>query len=258
MSRCLRYRNLTICDHLASQYVAGSLSFRVRARIEKLVETVPELERAIANWSDNFSPLHEHMLVDISSKNVDTVWSKIDKQIEHYERKTQKQANAESGISLFNQLFAWKVSTAFASLVAAVFAALLLTTEPDIITKQTGPDYLANMTIHNDDVGQVQFVITVYGKTEQAPSKLHVQWSKNRSESLDVSKTLHLWAEDRDTGQLTYIGIEPEKGQSWNLTKPTWKAIANSSRLLMTKEKEMLEDNIVFSGDCLQLKSWKS
>ncbi len=275
MSRCLRYQNAEICEHLASQYVAGMLSPRVRARIESLVKTVPELDRAIAQWSDDFSELHQHIQApEFQTNNLESIWADIDQKTKPKTAKPRAEAtHQEEKRDWFGQLFVWKVATitsAFASLLMAVMLLTANTSQPamlDPIVKNsvpvtTGPDYLANMSNHANGSQDIQFVITAYGKNEQRPSRLHIQWLKNQTQTENKEResieSLHLWAEDRDSGELVYIGVQPEKGVQWDLNKPRWLAITNSSRLLMTRDKVVTADNIVFSGRCLQLNSWKA
>jgi hypothetical protein len=68
-----------------------------------------------------------------------------------------------------------------------------------------------------------------------------------------------LWAENEETGAVEYIGLQDLETGAIQLTKPLWMSIANSKRLFMTKNKQQPSDNnIVFSGLCLQLQEWQS
>jgi hypothetical protein len=113
------------------------------------------------------------------------------------------------------------------------------------------------MSAYHDAEKEIQFVISVYGKSIDTPSRLHLQWSQ-----ANVTKhppALHLWAEDKDTLKLSYIGLQPPRDEHWTLTKLKWDAIANSRRLLMTEDKQLPNDkNTLFAGICLQLKKWQS
>ena len=251
MSRCLRYQNPEIYEHLASQYVAGNLTQRVRRRIEKLSETVPELDRAIAAWADSFSELHENMPSPPLEKNrLSRIWAVVDQLTPINSVRTEHQNND----SFLKSLFAWKAATAIGALASLMMAIMLW--NASLTSPVSGPSYLANMSVHNDAEDLTQFVISVYAKNDDRPSRLHLQWTKSKTTESSWAN-LHLWAEDKETGELSYIGLKPQEGQAWDLTKTTWMAIANSRRLIMTKGKTITDENTVFSGVCLQLKEWK-
>ncbi len=269
MSRCLRYQNPQIYEHLASQYVAGMLTDKVRARIETLVKTVPELDRAIAHWSDGFSELHHHMQApDMQTENLAGIWAGIEQQTEALQAKPINNAENEEKKGFFSQLFVWQMAAMSGALASMVLAVMLWISPvdqsqlPEQLAQNgatAGPDYLANMALHGDGKQGVQFIISAYVKNAQEPSRLYIQWPKNQTRSTTVShKNLHLWAEDKDSGELVYIGVQPENKEQWDLTKSTWTAITKSARLIMSEDKTITEQNIVFSGPCLQLSNWKT
>ncbi|WP_428033893.1 hypothetical protein [Amphritea sp.] len=254
MSRCLRYQNPVICDYLASKYVAGTLTSRVRRRIEALLITTPELDRAIARWADSFAELHIRLPEpEISMAAQQASWTVIEQAI-HTETAEEKKAK----VSFWNSLFVWRFTTGGAALASVLMAYMLFTgspVEPTVVI--AGPDYLANMSAQGDSPDNVRFVITAYKKTEQNErSRLHVQWLKGATRSTD--KRLHLWAEDKDTKAMTYIGLLPDNTNDWSLTKSAWKAVTTSQRLLMTADNHPPSaSNTLFSGLCLQLNAWK-
>ena len=264
MSRCLRYQNPLIYQHLASQYVAGSVTPRVRKRIEKLALTVPELDREIAQWSDDFSELHIHVQsTGMQTERVTEIWNQIDKSTFLATSSEQEKGG------FFSQLFIWQAAALTGALATLVLTIMLWsspdlkTTAPEQIAENgftTGPDYLANMSLHGNANQEIQFVISAYFKNEKEPSRLFIQWpknpQKNTTEEVLSHKQLHLWAENKVSGELVYLGMQPSDEKQWNLTKSEWGAITNSSRLLMSKEKTNPTESLVFSGRCLQLSSW--
>lgn len=254
MSRSLRYQDPVICDYLASQYVAGNMTPRVRRRVEALLITTPELDRAIARWADSFAELHIRLPEpQVSMKTQQDSWKAIEKAI-HTE--TAKDTKAKS--SFWDSLFVWRFTTGGTALASMLMAYMLFIASP---VEQTvviaGPDYLANMSAQGDSLNNIRFVITAYKKTEQnQASRLHVQWLKGGTRKTD--QMLHLWAEDKETKAMTYIGLLPEKADDWSLTKSSWKAVTTSQRLLMTADNKVPSaGNTLFSGLCLQLKAWK-
>lgn len=240
----LRYRQPEVCDHLAAQYVAGSMTARVRARTETLIESTPELRRAVAFWADQFAEL-QYQLPE--SQPVADVWQNI--------AKATKPENTENWWSKLLQSLRFWQSAALIGAVAsmALFAVVVIT---PVATPQQAPSYMAAMAPHQQAKADVHFVVTAYGKTSNEPSKLVVQWSKRHPRQ--VKDRLHLWAEDIQSGELTYLGQEPDPESSWHLTKARWQAVTNSSRLIMTVDQSSPDaTNTLFSGQCVQLKSWK-
>ncbi|MEO0443636.1 MAG: hypothetical protein AAFZ92_07850 [Pseudomonadota bacterium] len=258
MPGSLRYRNPVICEHLAGQYVAGVMSARVRKRTEAIRQNTPELDRAIAQLSDHFTRLHERLNEAVlPEKRRAQIWESIDKNI--YEQTKSDNKTLPFWHHLWNKVAFWRLSTGFGALTSLVLAAFLIW--GDLHTPAplsgSGPSYLANMSADNDPEKSIQFVISAYAKQEERPSRLHIQWLKG--ERAKFSHPLHLWAEEKETGKLIYIGLRPDTAKAWDLTKASWTAITNSHRLLMTKDDQIPSgDNIAYSGLCLQLGEWNS
>ena len=271
MSRCLRYQNKAVQEHLASQYTAGLMTARVRARTEQLKQEIPELNSAISQWSDTFSSI-ANQLPEVAPSS--SVWERIDHSINSGVPITTNVMKEKVG--WWNNLSLWRFTT-LASLATCLSLAWVIAAfysigfgQKDFMTVSVkgGPSYMAAMSRANDTAGgvlhselpqanEIVFVVNAYGKTESAPSRLFVQWSK-QSPRQDTSP-FHLWAEHRETGELSYIGIEPEKGKLWNLTKTTWDAISTSGRLLVTVDNQMpVPSNTLFAGPCIQLGNWAS
>lgn len=259
MSRGLRYRNPIICEYLAGQYVAGVMTARVRSRMEKLLASTPELDRAVAFWADQFSVMHEQLPQALAPAK--DIWQQIDIKIDSQITSVESSGAAPQKIEAsgwWQNLWLWK-SASMAGMVTSLVLAMVLFFPADTSIQPTwaGASYIAAMSPHNQNKTDIQFVISAYKKQPNKPSRLHVQWSQRHPEA---DKTpLHLWAEDKDSGQLTYVGLQPSSNAAWDLTKPSWQAIANSSRLLMTSNSQLPnQQNTIFSGPCVQLAEWKS
>ncbi len=251
MSGSLRYRNELICDHLASQYVAGAMTFRVRARMESLLAVTPELDRAVAFWADQFSVLHEQLPAEVPENKT---WEQIDRRISVLDAHEQSASN-----SWWQSLLLWRVAGIGGMMTSFLLAMFLLLPSISPSPQITGgANYVATMSAHNIDKAEIQFVISAYKKQGDTPSRLHVQWSQGHIDKKG-DQSLHLWAEDKDSGEMVYIGLQPAQEQAWDLDKPSWLAVANSSRLLMTSNTNVPDSlNTVFSGPCVQLTAWQS
>ena len=262
MSHSLRYRKAEICDHLASQYVAGVMTPRVRRRMESLIATTPELDRVVGFWSDQFGQLHQRMpqarTASVAPAQLTSMWHDIEVCID-----VSPKVSATT-LAWWDTLFFWRVTSAAGALASLVLAIMLLLPvtsqlpdQPNSVTNvAAGPSYLAAMSKHQGSSDDIHFVISAYSKSASEPSRLQVQWSEDHAP--DTGQSLHLWAEDKISGQLSYIGVEPSSGQPWHLIKTSWQAIANSRRLIMTSDNQSPSSkNIVFSGPCVQLKAWR-
>ncbi len=255
MSRALRYRNPSICEHLASQYVAGSMTPRVRARMESLIAQNPELDRAVAQWSDSLMKIHDQFP---SVQPSPSVWEAIDRNTLLSEQETQ----SKTATSFWSQLLVWRLGSAIG--FATSFALAVILWLPSAPQPAGGANYIATMSASTMSANNVaadqanipiEFVISAYKKEGDKPSRIHIQWSQQHQRS--VASPLHVWAEDKETGQLTYIGEEPKDNAPWSLTKPTWSAITNSSRLLVTSNAQQpTTTNTLFTGPCIQLTDW--
>ena len=254
MSGSLRYKNPIICDHLAGQYIAGVMSPQVRSRVEALRLTVPELNKAIIDWSEHFSPIHDSLVEKTPHINT---WNKIESAL------FDVQILAEPNISLWQSLRFWQFTGLGASFASVVFAVMLFVSPSLPITAvplvSSTPSYMAVMSSTSEEAiekSDIRFVVNVYQKTDTDPSRLFIQWSERQPRSMKAN--MHLWAKDRETGVLSYIGVEPNGASPWNLEKLTWQAISNSSELFFTNTAEQPSArNTLFSGPCIQLGSWK-
>jgi len=260
MSRILRYENTTILEHLASQYVAGHLTQRVRQRVEALRVNNSELDQRIAHWSDTFCELHEVLVQpDFSKSQQTSAWQQIELGIQ------TNPVNNNDKPAFWQGLMFWR-GVSFSSV-----AMMLTLTFFNITSEQASisPAYFASLsptdTVASDkNKDKPVYVISVYKGTDEKPSTLVMQWVKNsQDKSLNEmvkSSELHIWSEAKGGQGLVYIGKQPKADAPIQLSKASWSAIKNSSRLLITTSGETAPDadNTRFEGLCLQLKSWKT
>jgi len=268
MSKCIRYQDPTVCDYLASQYVAGDMTTRVRARTESLARSIPELSNAISQWADNFTPLQQALYEASPQYHTQTncahMWSFIEQRVAQLTisknssiTNKSKPTHQNTFYQLWNALLLWRVMAGLSTLASVFMVSVLLLAVPDSSPTTTGPSYLAAMSSHGSTDQSADFVISVYAKNATSSSKLHIQWAKEQQ--ITSHAPLHLWAENKETGVIEYVGIQDLGIGSVPLTKSSWMAIASSSRLFMTDKKTLPnEDNIIFSGVCLQLQQWQS
>jgi len=256
MSGSLRYKNPVICEYLASQYVMAVMTPSVRARMEYLRLHVVELDDAIIAWSDSIAKIHQNLPEKQPSSHV---WKRIERSIIV---PPLRKANAK--IFYWNNLILWRMTGIGASMAAFALVVMLSSylSKPTMSLPliSSTPSYTAVMSSSSNGVrnsDDIRFVVNVYQKTTVAPSRIFIQWSERKPRVNNA--VMHVWAENRNTGALTYIGAEPNEAKTWALNKITWLAVSNSSTLIFTKNKNIpTANNTLFSGPCIQLASWKS
>lgn len=271
MPRSVRYTHPIICEHLAGQYVAGVMSPLVRARTETLIKQTPELAKTVASWAERFAGLQTQLPEEPISR---PMWESIDQKITLLDQSNTQDKTPQS-VHWWHNLLLWRatgitgLATSFALAMLFIFSPAPAPIEvlvdvpvnapvPNAVVNSP-PSYMAAMSRQLDadtTEDSIRFVINAYKKTDSAPSRLFVQWSERQPRQ--NTQALHLWAEDIETGALTYIGVEPAAGEPWALNKSTWAAVSNSGRLLMTADDDIpTVANTLFSGPCVQLGSWQ-
>jgi anti-sigma-K factor RskA len=71
----MNYDNPEVLDHLAAEYVFGSLSSRARRRFERLRQRLPAAEKAVLDWERRLMPLSRSVP---SERLPGRVWTAID------------------------------------------------------------------------------------------------------------------------------------------------------------------------------------
>lgn len=258
MSGSLRYKDPVICEHLASQYVMSVMTPRVRARIERLRQEVAELDKAIVCWSEHMAEINVNLPEKQPSNQV---WKRIESIIAPPLIKSDYEEKRKS--SLWGNLPFWRwigIGTSVTSCALALVLYIGISTSNQVVPSISGaPSYTAVMSPVLDgekNSDDIRFVVNVYQKTATEPSRLFIQWSERKPRVNAVS--MHVWAENQNTGEMTYIGVEPNDAKILSLSKATWMAVSNSSNLFFTNDTNKPNTaNTLFSGPCIQLGSWK-
>jgi len=259
-----RYRQARVCQHLAGQYIAGLMTTRVRSRMEALLPHSPELNEALASWSDTLADINDQL--PLKQQPSAELWQRIETQINQGSVSAQQPQQTISGVptaltSWWKSILLWQAMTLTSTMAAIVLALILLfPAGPQEALQRPlavqSASYIAPMS--QREATRIDVVISAYKGPRPGTSQLHIQWSKHAS-STALPDELHLWAEDRDTHQLTYLGVTNNAKKHWTLSKPKWQAVANSVQLLATSTREPpQESTIVFTGPCIQLKPWKT
>lgn len=258
MSESLRYQKQEVIDYLAGQYVAGQMTPLVLRRVEALRKEIPQLDNSIAALSDAFAEVHDVLPAPaFSHAQQDKIWAKIAPTTE-----MNKQKAVQTKTSFWDNLFVWR-GLGISSLAALFVMISFFGLSPNATT--ASPAYFASMSPASANLAQAQpvYVISIYKASDEQPPEMVLQWVKNnqdKSHNAMIKKTeLHIWSEDKKTNALAYIGMQPKANEPIRLSKASWKAITESKRLLVTNSAKAPDaQSTLFTGLCLQLKSWKT
>lgn len=246
MPRSLRYHQAKVQDHLASQYVLGTMSPLCRRRTEALAQRIPELEARLYAWQQHMSPIHNHTQ-EVTPP--DRVWQALAQEVGLTQKKPSLLAR------LWQSALPWRISTgvAFILLAALMF---IFPMQPNAPVLQSA-SYMASLyqpsTVGAPLSGEPQMVLMAYQSSEARPSQLRLQWNQ-RTTKADI-EGLYVWASSREDGQLTLLGVLSDLQKGRDLSKAEWAAIKNSAELLVTNGQNS-NDTIRFQGPCVQLNAW--
>ncbi|RDE24966.1 hypothetical protein DV711_05175 [Motiliproteus coralliicola] len=237
MSRSLRYQAAEVREHLASHYVLGSLSERVRRRCERLMREDSEFEAMIYLWQQRMNRLNDEVE---PVQPPERVWQQLSGQMEADD-------HASGARRFWKGLAFWRGATAL--MLVACLAVWLWPQSPQF----RSVNYMAVMQSLPEQP-EPPMIITAYKGDKPGRSQLHIQWNE-RLDAMDLSG-LRLWAVDRETQALTDLGSLDAMQTNRLLTKPEWLAIKASQELLVVRG-ESPEGTVLFRGPCLQLSPWQ-
>lgn len=248
-----RYQNPKVRSHLASQFVLGTLSPKVKQRVIRLMQIDKELEQAIYQWQSQLEPINTSTDDVIPPK---IVWQKLSRELNFTKQTTP---------SWWQSLFLWRgVSALSFALMLSLFIGKLgfeQTNTPSSFALQ-GPSYLAVLTsTEESNKALPELIISAYKSPQEGQSELHIQWNKNTDNQqnfkLESDQSLTLWTIDKETGQQVSLGPLVSTNNKQKLSVAQWQRIKNSKELWLTKGNKET-DPVLFKGECLQLSSWKT
>ena len=255
-----RYSQENIIEHLASQYVLGTLTLKVRQRVETLSQCNPLFEQAINGWQQRFVGLDQQTEQLPPSE---ASWQKI---IEQLGGNLTQAAQASKAMSQSNQqgTFFQKIATWLAmptnrtisvfSLVTLLVLSLLLINQ--MITKPAPLSYVAVLT---EQDGQAHLVASTYGESKKLILNVI------NAPKISVDQALELWVISKTDSQARSLGvIELEQVLiEQQLSEAQWRLIKDSDALIVTIEESggsaigEPSEVIVSRGLCIKLKEWQ-
>jgi anti-sigma-K factor RskA len=243
-----RYQSPEIIDHLAANYVLGTLSTRVNARLNKLRLQIEftELDKRIQFWEQKMSPLNEKT-AEIAPK-VET-WQQIQAKLNH----SVTQAPQKTPWYHFFNLRFYQVATACSLLLIALLSF------QSIQLDEPNPGSLSYVAVLADAKQSPQVVAATYGESQTLLLDILTLPHINEDE------TLELWVTSKTDKQARSLGEIPTNVASFTrqLSDAEWRLIKDSDSLLITVEEaggspigEPLGE-IISSGACIRLSAWQ-
>lgn len=243
-----RYQLPQVIEHLASNYVLGTLPPLVRKRTERLRQHYPALAQKIFLWQEKLAPLDEQTSEVTPDRQS---WHNISEQL----------AGNAPATPVTKHAF-WSDWFGLRFYRGATFASMMLVVVLlgwQFSTEAPSPAGLSYIAVMSDARQQPQLVAATYGETQL----LNI-------EVLDLptvasNESLELWVTSKTDGVARSLGVLPvaQKTFSKQLTVAEWRLIKDSHSLLLTKEEkggspigEPMGDTIA-QGRCVQVSAWK-
>jgi anti-sigma-K factor RskA len=169
------YSRTALADHLAAEYVSGSLRGPARRRFEALLPAHPTLLAAVREWQSRLMPL----TVSVEPRKPPAaVWKRIEARIGGATRPPAR-------TSWWSQLALWRGVSAFASIAAIGLAVLLASpgpAQPPVVVVLSATGAAAGAVV------PASFVASISGDGRAMVTRPLV------NVSLEADRALELWA----------------------------------------------------------------
>ena len=259
LSYSKRYQDQVVIDHLASNYVLGTLSETVRKRTQKLCQ-LPQnrtLSERIIYWENKLSSLIDDV-PELAPKT--QIWEQIEGSISSGGIRSEaavtgiKTREVDHKTSVWS-FFGFPIShfvTAF-SLLLAVFLGISHIQETEPLGTLS---YVAVMT---DDNEKPQVVAATYGESQTLLLDIL------DLPDIDSEESYELWVTSKTDRQTRSLGIIPSGIDSFSreLTIAEWRLIKDSDSLLITVEEAGGSSigspmgDMISKGLCIRLSAWQ-
>ncbi|MEZ8027502.1 hypothetical protein [Enterovibrio norvegicus] len=260
-----RYASLEVRDRLAAQYVLGTLTPRVRRRLEQLIQQDPTWWESIAHWQKHFSGLTPSMddLLDEQgfSPAPKKVWEHISFALFP---STQRDAPNLAKNQRSRLWPTWFTPVGFAcALMLGLFLRPIVSTAPLIPTSESTQTTslislvqpAAYFAMMSSNIGENQFALVAYKGTKPGESTIRLQ--RNLRETNLPSETAMVWMRDKASGKLQPIDTLRRINDTRVMSPTEWKVLKNSSELLVTETNDP-SSTLLYRGDNVELSNWNA
>jgi len=279
-NKAVRYQQANVVEHLASQFVLGTLSSRVKRRVISLCKDNELLESRILFWQEKLACIDQKtaelppseqswaVIADALDLELDTAISPVALTNNQPEQLKQTTKTTLKSPSLLSSITAWfnhavlstplfstpmyRLTTAF-SMVVLVLVTLIV----NPLSNNT--EQLSYVAVLTEKDGSAHIVASTYGE-----SKTLVVNVVN-TPTIDKEQALELWVISKTDAQARSLGVI-EQGKTLieqQLTQAQWRLIKDSQSLIVTIEEVggspigEPSEFIVSRGLCVRLQEWK-
>ncbi|WDE12607.1 anti-sigma factor [Thalassomonas haliotis] len=262
-----RYYHPEVIEHLASQYVLGTLTPLVRQRVDTLVQTNEALEQAILYWQEHLGAL-DRQTAELPPS--DTSWQVIAGQLDMptsnntaVNQETSKDTTEiNKPLNSWPNRFADKLNNWLARpgyRYAGAFSVLLLAVVISFfnpLTKKQDP--LSYVAVLTQQSGQAHLVASTYGESQKLVVNII------NAPEISTEESLELWVVSKTDQQARSLGVLPGNQAllEQQLTRAQWRLIKDSESLIVTLEEAggsaigEPSEMIVSRGLCIRLQEW--
>lgn len=265
-----RYAHPKVIEHLASQYVLGTLTSLVHRRVAELAKNNIELSQAIQYWQTRLVVL-DHQTAELPPSELS--WQKITEHLDRpatvvdvdQQQRSQNETKTNTAskapghwlkrfVDKINDWLAisgYRYASAFSVLLVAVVMAFF----NPLSNKQDPLSYVAVLTQQD---GEAHLVASTYGQSQKLVVNII------NAPVIKVQESLELWVVSKTDQQVRSLGVLPANQSllERQLTSAQWRLIKDSQSLIVTVEEAggsaigEPSEIIVSRGLCVRLQDW--
>lgn len=254
-----RYCHPVVVDHLASNYVLGTLKGAVRQRTYNLsrLPEYRELSQRITYWENKLAPLNDE-IAELPAQA--KVWTNIEQHITPSSQTSSVQDEHQTDQNKANSSPWWRwfgfqpmhFLTAF-----SLFLVMLLSV--NYLNEPESPGTLSYVAVMTDENETPQVVAATYGESQLLMLDILTL------PDIDSEESYELWVTSKTDRQTRSLGVIPTGTNSFSreLTVAEWRLIKDSDSLLITVE-ELGGSSIgspmgetISKGLCIRLSAWQ-
>lgn len=242
-SNLQRYSSPIVVDHLASNYVTGLLTPKVRLRVDALRKQFDfrHIDYRIDYWEQKLSPLNDKTP---ELAPLPETWQSIQTRLNLGQQQAEKRSSLFSWLSF--PVSKW--AGAFVFVVCAVFGASLLRPADSL-------GALSYVAVLEDSSQTPQVVAATYGDSKKLVLDILTL------PEIDSEQSFELWVTSKTDNQTRSLGEIPKGQNSFDrqLSDAEWRLIADSSFLIISVEElggsalGEPSDRVVSKGLCIRL-----
>jgi len=203
----MNYNNPELIEHLASEYVLGTLIGKARLRFERLMLESYLIRRTVWEWEQRLYPMSEGIE---ETEPPSHLWQAIQQRL----AKTQpvKPQSVETKEGLWHSLAFWRSWSSLSSVAAVV---LIMTITFQLLpTEQLPTDQIEAVAVFSDDENQPLWLISSNLNT----GKIGIR--AVNATAAEVQKSFELWMLPSGTEPPRSMGLLPVSGNRTEFTVP--------------------------------------